>query len=139
MQAGGDERDLRFILLVTCFNKTYEFSLCDGFFGGEESYIFPSTGHEALRDVAGHGFPCAIGPGRCAPCNRRQNGNPFILNFSAPSYFFLYSLDMSPAEGLDLTAELEILSDFIIVQYTKAIDNGQWGTGPFDYFIRIEL
>ena len=67
MQAGGDQRDTFLILLVTCFNKTYEFCFCDGFFRGEKCYIFPSTGDEALRDVACYRFPGTIGARRGAP------------------------------------------------------------------------
>jgi len=55
------------------------------------------------------------------------------------SDFFLYSLNMSPAQRLDLAAKLEIPADFIVVEYAIAIDYRQWRTCPFDYLVGVEF
>jgi hypothetical protein len=58
---------------------------------------------------------------------------------SRSSDFFLYSLDMSAPQAFYFTAKLEIAADFIIIQYTKAVNHCQRAAGPFDYFSGIKL
>ena len=46
---------------------------------------------------------------------------------------------MASSESFYFTAEFEISSDFIVVQYAEAINYSEWSAGPFDYFVGVEV
>jgi len=46
---------------------------------------------------------------------------------------------MSAAQGLYFATELEIPANSVVVEDTKAVDDSQWLSGRFDYFIGDKL
>ena len=61
---------------------------CERISGGEQCHV-PPAGNEAFSDVASHGFPSAILPGRRAPRDRRQDRDPLIVPDAGIEQFFL--------------------------------------------------
>ncbi len=52
---------------------------------------------------------------------------------------FLYPLDVASAECFHFTAEFEVSSNFVVVEDSEAVDDGQGCACPFDDLVGIEV